>query len=282
MSLSPESVWRDSVSWIFGDRHPRRRAMTPEILDEANFKRVQYIYKNRFSDPNNFTFYFVGNIDLKKVKPLIEQYLGSLQALERDETYKDLGIRPPKGIVEKAVEKGQESKSMEIFRIHGEFEYNQLNVVHLDAISKILATILIEEIREKESGVYAIDASPRMSAKPYPNYFVQIAFGCDPERKDELFEKICNIIKRLQNEYLNDAQIATVKEKLKREFETDVKENSYWRNTLSAIEDGIYSANDFKNYLKDIETINVETMKAAANKYLDLNNYVKVYLVPEK
>lgn len=282
-SLSPESVWQDSIGWIFSNRNPRRRALTPEILNEASFKRVKSIYENRFSDPKNFTFYFVGNLDLKKIKPLIEQYLGALQGVERTETYKDLGIRPPKGQVEKRVEKGIDAKCIEMIMFPGEVEYNQKNDIIVDALSKLLTQKLLEEIREKESGVYSISAYPQVSAKPYESYLIRIWFSCDPEREAELFEKIGKIINDLKaGTNFSEEDIAKTKEKLKREFEVQVKENSFWRNTLVDIEDGIYTVNDYKNYLKDVEQVNQETMKAAAKKFLDLNNYIKIYLFPGK
>ena len=31
-----------------------------ELLDEAEYKQINRIFKQRFGDPGNFTFYFVG------------------------------------------------------------------------------------------------------------------------------------------------------------------------------------------------------------------------------
>jgi zinc protease len=93
--LDPQSAWSDTMRWSMSGNHPRKRPITPEILNEANYKRVKYIYNQRFSDPGNFTFYFVGNVDPKVAKPLIEKYLGSLPVVEKNETFVDLGIRTP-------------------------------------------------------------------------------------------------------------------------------------------------------------------------------------------
>ena len=95
---------------------------------------------------------------------MIEKYLGSLETVERTETFVDLGIRPPKGGVEKDVRRGKDDKCIEIIMFHGDFEYNAQNNTEIDAICKILTTKLLEQIREKESGVYSIGAYPATTA----------------------------------------------------------------------------------------------------------------------
>jgi len=279
--LDPQSAWSDSIRTIMSQNHPRRRVLTAEVLEEANYRRVKSIYSQRFGDPSNFTFYFVGNFDAKLAKPLIEKYLGALPIVERNETYKDLGVRPPKGVVEKTVYKGKDPKCMEIINFPGEFEYTYQNRLELDAVCKILSTRLLEEIREKESGVYTIGAYPSSSKIPYEQYSVTIFFSCDPEREEELKTKTFNIIKSLQTDGLTDTDIQKVIEKEKREFETDVKENSYWKRLIIDVEDNNVSAAEYKDYLNMIESISISSMKKAANKYFDLNNYVKVQLLPE-
>lgn len=280
--LDPQTAWSDTLRTTLSNNHPRRRAKTPEILDEANFKRIKSIYSQRFGDPGNFTFYFVGNIDAKTAKPLIEKYLGTLPIVERNETYKDLGVRPPKGIVEKTVNKGKDAKCMEVINFTGEFNYTYQNRLELDAICKILSTRLLEEIREKESGVYTIGAYPSSTKIPYQSFNVTIFFSCDPEREEELKTKIFNIVKSLQTDGITEKDIQKVIEKVKREHETEIKENSFWKRLIIDIEESNISAIDYKNYTNMIEAISINSMTQAANKYFKLDNYVKVMLQPEK
>ena len=55
------------------------------------------MYKDRFKDASDFTFYFVGNIDIEKMKPMIAKYLGSLPSINRKETFKDTKMEIRKG-----------------------------------------------------------------------------------------------------------------------------------------------------------------------------------------
>lgn len=280
--LSPETVWQDSISWVFSNRNFRSRPLTSDVIDEAKFATVKKIFQNRFCDPKNFTFYFVGNIDMKTIKPLIELYIASLEGVERTENYKDLGIRPPKGVVSVPVRKGDADKCMEIDIFHGEVEYNQVNDIWLEGVCQILTTRLLDEIREKESGVYSIGAYPQLTKNPYSNYIIQIFYSCDPAREKELWGKILKIMDNMKNSTITDEDITKTIEKMKREYETESRENRTWRSLLANINTGTTTAQEYKNYLNAIkEQITKENMTAAAKKFFDLNNYVQVYLLPE-
>ncbi len=281
-SLDPQSVWQDSMRWIMSNYSEYRKPMTPAMLDEVNFKSMSKLYKQRFNDPCNFTFYFVGNVDAKKAKPLIEKYLGSLETVQRNETFVDLGIRPPKGGIEKDVKKGKDDKCIEIIMFHGDFSYNAQNNTEIDAICKILTTKLLEQIREKESGVYSIGAYPMTSKVPYENYAVQIFYSCDPAREPELKEKIFNVIKSIQKGDISDDEIAKVIEKKKREHETEVKENRYWRGLVIDLVEGDITPEEATSEDARINGINKDQMVKAAEKYFKFDSYVKVRLVPEK
>lgn len=278
--LDPQNAWMDTLRWMMSNHSEYRQPTTPELLDKIVFKNMSKIYKSRFNDPCNFTFYFVGNIDKKAAKPLVEKYLGSLETVERNESYVDLGIRPPKGGIEKDVRKGKDDKCMEIIMFHGDFDYTAQNITDLDAVCKILTTRLLEEIREKESGVYSIGAYPLSNNIPYQNYAVQIFYTCDPAREPELKEKIFNIIKNLPNN-INDDDIKKVIEKKVREYETDIQENSYWRGVIIDLDRGYMTAEDIQNEKARNSAITKENMKDAAKKFFNFDNYLKVRLVKE-
>jgi len=61
-----------------------------------------------------------------------------------------------------------------------------------------------------------------------------------------------------------------------------VKENSYWKNLLMEVESGTMTVEDYNTYLENVNNISVQSMKAAANKYFNMNSYLRVKLLPEK
>lgn len=278
----PRSAWQDKITEISGNNHHRNRPITAELLDEADYRRVRSIFSSRFGDPGNFVFYFVGNLKPdKSTRKLIEQYLGSLPLVERNETFKDLGIKPPKGVVEEIVRKGSDNQCMVLINFHGEMQYDINSRLELSAISNILSTKLLEEIREKESGVYTIGAYPRSKQFPSPGYNIVLFFSSDPERREELTEKAFAIINSLKEDGISEKDIRTVIEKERREYETNLRENSYWRNILKQVQENAISHEEFLKYGEKINNINIESMQNAAKKFFDMNNYFSVILLQE-
>ncbi|HOE04722.1 MAG TPA: insulinase family protein [Bacteroidales bacterium] len=280
--LDPQSVWSDTLQVVRSNYHPRRRPLSMGVIEEANYKMVQKIIRQRFSDANNFTFYFVGNIDMKQAKPLIEKYIGSLPAVTRNETYKDLGIKSPQGVVEKTVYKGKDDKCMVAMNFHGSMNYTYKDRLELNALCSIISTKLLEEIREKVSGVYTIGAYPQMSNRPDSKYDIIVFFSCDPARLDELTKGVFDEINKIKTNGPSDVDLKKAQEKLRREYETNQRENNYWLNKLSEFENGDLSQTEFKQFKEIVDAMSSESFKKAANFYFDEKNYVKVVLKAEK
>ncbi|GAB4283505.1 MAG: insulinase family protein [Marinilabiliales bacterium] len=281
-SLSPENAFRDTIQATLSQNHPKKRPMSDKLLDEADYKTVYKIFKERFGDPSNFTFIFVGNINLKEAKGLIEKYLGSLPKVGREETWKDNNINPPLGKVDKTVYKGKDPKSIVFMDLHGDFDYNWKNYLLLDAVCKVLSTKLLETIREDKSGVYSIGAYPQFKKYPKSRYSVVIYFGCSPDNVDNLTDGVFEEIKKLKENGPTPEDLNKVKEKLLREYETNVRENKWW---LNMFKNSLMLSMNMQQYLSEyndfVNGLTNEKLKDAANKYLDDTNYIRIVLKPE-
>jgi len=202
--------------------------------------------------------------------------------VNREETWSDLEVKAPKGIVDKTIYKGEDEKTMVVINFHGEMDYTINNRLELDAISAILSTKLLEEIREEKSGVYTIGAYPNASRIPNEKYGVTIFFSCDPARIDELTKGIFAEIKKLQENGPSEVDLNKAIQKQTRELETNMQENRFWLRRLEEIEDGTMKTKDVLKYQKYIDKLNAKTLQEAAVKYFDMDNYVRVVLKPEQ
>jgi zinc protease len=279
-STSPEAAFRDTILVITSQHSPFRKPMTDKLLDEARLKRVTYIFKDRFGDPSNFSFFFVGNIDLKTVQPIIEKYLGGLPTVNRVESYRDLNIRKPDGIVKRSVYKGSEPKSIVYLDFHGNFDYTPENRIDLDLICEILDTRLIESIREEKSGVYNIGAYPSAVKYPVPLYDIVIYFPCAPENIDRLTAGIMEEIDKLRKDGPSEIDLNKGKEKLLRQRETDERENSFWVRELKKLYYNKEDSKSFLKYKKYLNSLTAQKMKEVTAKYFNKDNYIQVSLKP--
>ena len=280
---SPEAAFRDTFQVTSNNYHPRRRPMEVENLKEANLNRIYEIAKERFSDASDFKFFFVGNIDLEKLKPMVEKYIGAIPSSNKHEMWNDLHIEAPEGVVEKTVYKGQEEKSIHYTVFHGDFDYTRKNRLVIDALGKILSTRLLEVIREDKSSVYSIGANPSVDKLPKPEYQIIIYYGTAPEKVSELQQAVFDEIKDIATNGPTEDDLNKAKEKLHREREVNLRENGYWLNVLSSgfmyQDEDFSNFNDFDNL---VDQISIETIEKAAKTYFNFDDYYSVTLKPAK
>src|SRR4029077_12614012 len=149
------------------------------------------------ADASNFTFVFVGSFMPDTIRPLVETYLASLPATNARETWRDLGITPPSGIVEKTVEKGIAPKSEVAIVFSGPFGYDDPHVLALRTMTRVLGSRLFAALRQELGGTYSITADPDIEKFPRPQYVVRIDWTCDPAQTDALVRRVFDEITSL-------------------------------------------------------------------------------------
>ena len=280
-TLTPEKVYNDSLSMILSNYAPRSMPMTAERMEKVDANRAFEIYKERYADASDFTFIVVGNFKNDEIKPMLEKYLGGLPSTKRKETFKDLGIRPPKGKVEKTLYKGTEAKARVTMVWTGDYEVTPENETQVEALTEVLEIKLIEKLREEESGVYGVGVSGSTAKIPAKRYTFRIAFQCAPENVEKLVNRTMAEIQKVKDSGAEAGDIEKFKIETKRQTETQLRDNSFWLGYLQ----GQYQDNeDVKELLKEdemLKKVTVESTKMAAKKYF-AENMIKVIMLPEK
>src|SRR6266550_142861 len=280
-SASPEAAFSDTLQVTMAQHSVREQPVSAATLDAIDpFKSFDF-YKDRFSDASGFTFVFVGNFNTDSIKPLIAKWLGSLPSTGRKETWRDTGIRPPTGIVQRVVKKGAEPKARTALIFTGPFQYTRQNRYYLNALAELLNIKLREALRENLGGTYGVSVSPSATRDPLPSYRFTIGFGSAPERLEALTTAALAQIDSLKRfgttpEYLNK-----VKEAALRARETALKQNGYWLSQISTFDQNGWSLAEIPNGEKLIGALTVQDLQRAATTYLRSENYVRVSLYPE-
>ncbi|GAB3327171.1 insulinase family protein [Larkinella ripae] len=278
---TPQKVFQDTVQAFLGGYHFRRLPLTPDRLEKVDAERAISIYKDRFADAGDFTFFFVGNFKEKEIKPLIEKYLGALPVTNRKEKYRDLGIRIPAGKLEKTVTKGIEPKSTVQLVFSGDFVWNAENATLIDALAEALEIKLTETLREEESGVYGVSVGGAYSKIPAQRYTFRIGFGCAPENVDKLTSRTLAEIEKIKQNGADPKDIDKFKAETRRETELRLKQNNFW---LSYLSNQYFNDDDPKEILHEddlLKQVTPERTKQAANQYFG-PNFIKLLLQPER
>jgi len=277
----PDAVFEDALNAAVTQNHLRARPMSPEMVSQMNLDKSLAFYRDRFADASDFTFVFVGSFDLQTIKPLVERYLASLPALHRKEAGRDVGIRPPTGVVEKEVKKGDTPKSEVGIVFSGPFQNNERNRIILRAMANALGGNLQRVLREDLGGTYGVSVVPEFTKRPSEEYQVTITFACDPARTQDLVKALFAVVDDLKTNGPGVGQVADVQAALRRDLETDSRQNGYLLNQLAYAYQYDEAVSDPVGLRAVYDQLSVPLLRDAARTYLDTNRYVKVLLFPE-
>jgi zinc protease len=148
-------------------------------------------------------------------------------------------------------------------------------------MNEVLQTKLRERIREELGGTYGVGVSGSNSWRPTGEYSITIQFGSDPERVNELKEVIFQEIRNLQTLGPDSEDLANSLEARRRSRETNLESNSYWVTQLAHMYRQDQDLSYFWGFEASLEEVTPESVRAAAQRYFDLENYVQVTLYPE-
>jgi zinc protease len=273
------AMWADTFSVTMAQGHPRARPLSLEILDEIDLSTAVDFYEERFADASDFTFVFVGAIDLDVMRPLVEQYLGSLPTVERMDGPVDLDIDPPLGHIEKTVRAGVEPQSQTRIAFTGPFDYTAQNRVGMRVMAQALELRLRERMREDLGGTYSVRVNGGYAQIPEERYTVTIQFGSDPERAEELRGVVFEELRSLQADGPSQEDVNKVIEAEKRAHETNLQLNPYWAFQLM----GAKESGQDPRFLLDItryDNVSSESIQQDAQRYLNEERVVIVVLLP--
>jgi len=283
LSSQPNVYFQQEFYSYLMKENPRFNGIFP---DEKSWENTDYAlaykkYKERFANAGDFEFYFVGNIDDKKIEDFSAKYLASLPSNDQKDKPVDLGYRMLKGDLKKVVNKGTDPKSNVTIMYYGDAVYTPKEALAMDALGEVLTIKLVEELRENESGVYGVSARGSMNKIPNGSYNFNISFPCGPENADKLTTSALRELQKIIDNGPQASDIAKYKEAELLEYKKNIKENRYWLTNFSRSYINGTSPEDILKSEEKINAITAKDIQDVAKKYLTKDKVIGM-LMPEK
>ena len=280
-AASPDAAFQDTLAVTISQHHPRARPVNVSVLDELDLARALATWRDRFGDASDFTFAFVGSFDSDGIRPLVEQYLGALPVTGRSERWRDNGVRPPEGVVEKVVRRGVEPRSQTILLFSGPATYAPEPRLALALLADVLETRLRDVLREELSGTYGVDISQGLVRDPWSHYVFSIGFGASPDRIESLVRTVFAEIETLKAQGPAAEAFANARAARLRNHETNLRQNGFWLGQLMGAIMVDEPMDSFLDVPSRIEAVSADAIRDAARAWLSTDRYVRVSLVPE-
>ncbi len=278
----PGALFGDTlVATLYGNNPRAPRALRPEDIARIDLDRAIAIYRQRFSSAKDLTFILVGSFDVEAIKPLLATYLGSLPTPAIPTAYRDLGLRPVKGVVKREVKSGLEDKSTVSLTFTGPAEVSDMEELRLSALTEVMNIRIIDVLREKLGLIYGGGMEGSMTRVPYAHYTVGVTLPTGPKNVDKVLQATFAEIERVRNQGPDQGDLDKVKANWLQTYRKSLQENGYW---LAVLQTSLTEGTDPGTILsvdKEVQSLSVADLKRTAQRYLTPENYVQVVLNPE-
>ena len=231
---SPNYVFQDTLSRYIYDNNPKARILGPELLEKANYNRMQQIHKERFGNAAEFDYIIIGNFDEAQLKQYIAQYIASLPAKKgKKEKAVNDHLDTKKGDVYSEFFYATENKQAMYAGIWhtNKVPYTAENSVMASIVGQLMSTNLTNTVREQEGAAYSPHASASLDMTYEPSLTVQAVFGTDATK----IAKVCELTTKALTDLTTDVkeeELNKVKEYMLKAIDQNEKENRYWLNIM--------------------------------------------------
>ncbi|NML22268.1 insulinase family protein [Pseudoflavitalea sp. G-6-1-2] len=278
---TPGSIFSDSVNAFLSGNHWRKQPMTVARLEAVKPARAVEIFKERFADAADFTFLITGSFEPDAIKPLVEQYLGSLSALNKKETVVDIGLRYPDKDHTIEVKQDLENKATVQVVIPGTYKGTPWENVQLNALRTILQYRITDHLRTQESATYSPSVNIQKAVYPDPRYAFSIGFSCDPLRAKKLVNEVKQVLNQLVQQGPTEDELNKFVAESRASITKMAGSNEYWHTVLlTSLQNGydLAEANSIERYLG---MLNKERLTVAAKTFISQKPFMDFYLLPK-
>ena len=277
----PMTALTDTLQMEMYGNHPLAGRIKAEMIDQIDYNRIMEMYKDRFKEAGDFTFVFVGNINLEEAKPLIETYLGGLPTINRKENYQDIKMDIRKGTHKNLFEKQMETPKATVLNIiSGNCEYNLKNDLLMTMLSQTMSMVYLETVREKEGASYGVSAFGQLSRGIKDEAIFQIYFDTDPAKREKMEQIVMSELQKVAQEGPRPEHLAKVKEFLLKKHIENAKENGYWLGQLNNYY--WYNTDMNTDYEKLVNELSVEDVKKFTKALLDQGNIIEITMTAKE
>ncbi|MBR3433205.1 MAG: insulinase family protein [Bacteroidaceae bacterium] len=273
--LDPQTALSDSIASVLYNNNVRAKRMRAEDIAKLSYDRILEIYKERFANAADFDFYFVGDLNVDSVIPLLEKYLGALPVSKKTEKDKVIDRRLTKGERTCIFEKEQDTPNATVnFIYHAPLKDNMRNDILVNMLEQTMDMLYTETVREDEGGAYGVPVSASLSEYPEEIAVVQIQLPTAPDKLDRMMQVVYDGVEKVCNEGPSEDYLQKIKEYMVRSHAENLKKNGYWMNQMVNLTR--FNTDYVTGYEEAVQGVTTADIKELAQKIFKSGNRLVV------
>lgn len=186
---------------------PRIRKIDDRYYDAMDYDRMVAIYKDRFGDVSDFSFYLTGNIAREEAQQLAARYLASLPASGRIDKPRTYDFRRKGSMTETIEANIPDEKYMVNIEYRNTLKLKSEEELCMDIISMILSDRYRADIREDQGGAYGVNVGTEYGSDPERWQILGISFQTSLEKGDRMRELVHEQIGKLMRDGVSEEEV---------------------------------------------------------------------------
>ena len=276
---SPMTLFSDTLRETMYEPHPRSRRASMDLADSVDYDRTCQLFMERFANASDFTFIFVGQIDVEALTPLICQYIASLPSNPKQREQANLSALPSlkrgKHVTHVQIPSAGASTTV-IYNILAQKRYNQKNSIACSLLSEVMNTLCTETLREQEGGTYNVSVTSRISRQPADELTMMFNFSTNAEQAEQLLQQAIALLAQVAEEGPSPELLNSAREYLKKRHADYRGSNAYWMEALT--EQVRYNSNDMLTNDKALQEVTSKDLQRIARRLIRSPHTAEVIL----
>ena len=222
------------------DNNPLMSSVDLKVCENANYPKMVEMLKKSMSNAADYTFLFVGNIDLNTLKPLLEQYVATLPSAGKASDFQPVSnVSPVLGQVDDQFEFTMQVPATMVYNnyVGTNVPWTIENVSKVEIMGDILEDIFTNTLREEEGGTYSPYAGATMN--PYSGEWNLVyQFQTNEAQQAKLQSRAYDEFMALLKNGATDQQFQKAREAALKQFEIRERTNGWWSSNLMQFTQG--------------------------------------------
>jgi len=279
-AVNPQFIFQSDIAKSLY-KSAASQMITSEIINAADRNVILDIIHSNLANAADYTFYFVGDITVDQITPLLEQYIATLPADAKTRTT-NYTVNTDREIAagtarDNFTTKMENPQTWVFIVIEGEMPFTAKDKKISSMVGQILSNRLLKTIREDMGAVYSIGASSNMMRQGKYNTLMQIPFPMKPEMKEQVLTEIDKMVHGMTAD-IKAEELNPVKEFMVKTAQEDREQNDGWLGHMVATQ--LNGVDAMTNDIEIINSVTINDVQDFTKKLLDQNNYRIVILDP--
>ena len=278
--LQPEAVFADSLSLTITKHNPRFKNLDVADLTQVDYDRILAMAKERTANAAAFTFTIIGNYDEAKIRPLVEQYLGSLPAQKKIVKGKDVSTDYTGKVVNNFKHKAETPKANAVLHWYSKkVPYSLENSIRAQMVGQVLQMVYLKEIREEASAAYTVQAQASLGRDDFGDESMILAYcPMKPEKADVAISIMRRAVQDMAAGKCDADMVTKVKEYMLKNHADQLKTNGYWSGRIDAWRK--WKLDFHTDYEKTVQAMTPQSLCTFVAEVLKSGNEAEIVMLP--